>query len=80
MELQRDDIFELKQGLAPQALQEGICQRLQQLRCLATVMESKDFYTHPPGVLQGYSWVMVDLVDEIQALFFELWENKADDQ
>jgi hypothetical protein len=69
-------VFVLKQGLTEQALLENIRHRLQQLRDMATVMEGKDFYIHPPTVLQGYSWVMVDLIDEVQALFSELRKRK----
>jgi hypothetical protein len=71
-----DDVFRLKEDLPQQALHESIRTRLRQLRALATVMEGKDFYVHPPAVMQAYAWTLVDVIDEVQALSCELRERR----
>lgn len=70
-----DNVFRLREDLSRQALQESLCHRLQQLRALAVVMEDKDFHVHPPAVVQAYSWVMVDVIDQVRELFYELWDR-----
>lgn len=73
---QEPTVFRLDASAPETAMQEAVCARLQQLRAMATVMEGKDFYVHPPAILQGYAWTLVDLVDEVQELFFTLWEKE----
>lgn len=67
-----EEVFHLRKGLSQQALHASIGNRLRQLRAMATVMEGKEFYVHPPAVMEAYAWTLVDVIDETQALFNEL--------